>query len=368
MHSDVPLNSAAARRARWVQAQRAALHGPPARTILRHIAGAFVPGTLLLVCIAGLFVRLLAQDRVPGPMSYFYYAVPPAVLGSLACGAGLWWLTTRRRLLALPPLALGSACLIWAYASMWVHNRPPTPTSPTTRVLFWNVAHGSYGWPRVINEIRRRNPDIIALVEAMTDIKPRGLSDREDLERFAAEAGRMETFWCEHFPGYTVHVAPSGIALFTRVATKSVDDGVLARPHQFDFGRFTQGTIQIGAEELHLVVVDVGLDFRRSYWPAITCLQDAIQDLSDRPVLIVGDFNLPADSAAVAPLRSDFANAFETVGNGYAATWPVPLPLLAIDQAWYNRGVHVVRCDLGWSWASDHRCIELDIELTPPAQ
>lgn len=69
----------------------------------------------------------------------------------------------------------------------------------------------------------------------------------------------------------------------------------------------------------------------------------------------MGDFNTPPDSVHFKPIRQGFRNAFEIRGNGYSATWPIPLPLLTIDQIWTSHGIRVSRCECAWSWYSDHR-------------
>jgi len=69
----------------------------------------------------------------------------------------------------------------------------------------------------------------------------------------------------------------------------------------------------------------------------------------------MGDFNTPVDSVFVAPLAERLTNAFQARGNGYYVTWPVPLPVLSLDQVWASREVELRDCELGWTWRSDHR-------------
>jgi vancomycin resistance protein VanJ len=367
VHSNAPSNSAATRRARWIQAQRAALRGPPAGMIFRYALKAVVPTLLLAVWVVGVLLRVLVQDRAAGTPAYFYYATPPPVLAGLAFGAGLWWVIVRPRLFALAPAILGVACLIWAYSTTWFHNRPAAPASGAQRVLFWNVAHGTFGWPRVVQEIRTHDPDIIGLVEAVADLDLASLTREEGRARRAAEAEHMREFWLKELPGYTPYVSPQGITLLTRGKLEQTTIDMLGGDNFTAFGYAVSGTIPTSAGTLHVVVVDVSMDFSRSLWPPLARLHEILEAIADEPVLVVGDFNTPADSVAVAQLRGPFANAFETAGSGYAATWPVPVPVLTIDQAWYSHRVQLSRCNLGWSLASDHRCIELEAAVVPSA-
>ena len=79
--------------------------------------------------------------------------------------------------------------------------------------------------------------------------------------------------------------------------------------------------------------------------------------------ILVGDFNTPLDSAYIAPLRKEMTNAFEASGSGCAATWPMPLPVLSLDQVWTTPSLRPVRCEHFGSWRSDHRAVVAEIDF-----
>ncbi|MGH7455080.1 MAG: hypothetical protein ACRENG_27240, partial [bacterium] len=62
--------------------------------------------------------------------------------------------------------------------------------------------------------------------------------------------------------------------------------------------------------------------------------------------------------------RQYLNHAFESGGSGFAETWPIPLPVLAIDHIWVSKKIKVISCNLNWSRLSDHRPVEASIE--PP--
>jgi endonuclease/exonuclease/phosphatase (EEP) superfamily protein YafD len=73
------------------------------------------------------------------------------------------------------------------------------------------------------------------------------------------------------------------------------------------------------------------------------------------PVIIAGDFNTPLDSVHLDQLRGlELSEAFETAGSGYLPTWPVPAPVLSLDQIWMSRQFKAVRCVRTWNWRTDH--------------
>jgi endonuclease/exonuclease/phosphatase family metal-dependent hydrolase len=82
------------------------------------------------------------------------------------------------------------------------------------------------------------------------------------------------------------------------------------------------------------------------------------------PVVLMGDFNTPSDSVHFDSLRLGFQNAFEAGGQGNAATWPVPVPVLAIDHIWTNRKVYVHRARQAGSTQSDHEAVFAELSFS----
>ncbi|MCK4341879.1 MAG: endonuclease/exonuclease/phosphatase family protein [Phycisphaerae bacterium] len=324
-----------------------------------------VPAGLLAVWLLGVLVRLFMQDRLHGFWAYGYYATPPIVLAGLALLAGLWWLIPRHWKCALPTLALGLGCLVWAFRVTWFFNPPATPGPDSKRVLFWNVAWGAGGWAEIVSEIRARDADIIGLVESRRKI-PVSTSGKEIiLAAQQNESQRMQAFWREQLPEYHVTVFGNGISLLSKCDLTQVEEGLLGGNYHTAFGYYAHGEVPLGNETLHIVVVDVKNMLQQSRVSPLRNLYQLLGTLDDQPVLLVGDFNTPTDSVYLRPLRRRFSNAFEFAGHGYAATWPLPVPLLTIDQAWVNEEVHVSRCEFGWPGGSDHRSIEVEVSVVP---
>lgn len=327
-----------------MKAQRAALRGFTGLPSVRRVVSLIVPVGLLGLWLIGLLLRLLVQDRMP-ELAYFYYATPPIVLTALAATAGVWWLIGRRWRLAVAPLLLATACAVWAYRVTWFHHAASASTPHSVRVLFWNAAHGTFGWARVTRQIRRRDADIVALVEG-TD----GHTD-------------MAAVWRQYFPEYRAFLFDEGITLLSRIETKAADFGMLGGDHQYAFGWYAHCEAATPNGAVHIVIADFQAIPDRSRYLPVSELQRRLEPLAGQPVLLLGDLNMPTDSVFLKPLRASYRSAFESAGDGYAATWPVPVPVLIIDQAWSSEGVEVSRCELGWTWVSDHRPVILDAAL-----
>jgi len=296
----------------------------------------------MVIWIAAVAIRLFLQDRLLGLPAYVYYGTPPIVLTALAVAAGLWWLAARHWKAAFPTLLLGLACGVWAYGHTWRHNPPVAPAADDVRVLFWNIAKGAGGWEQVAAEIRRLDPDIVGLVEAGRDV------------------ATMEQFWHRQLPDYQVAHFVTGIAVLARHDLVVRDASTLAT-----WGRYAHCDVLLGDRRLNVVVADMFNTPKVSRSRCMEPIYRVLSNIADGPTLLIGDFNTPPDSVYLQRLRRDLSNAFETAGNGYAATWPLPLPVLELDQAWSSRQVRVSRCELGWTRLSDHRPIMLDLSVTP---
>ena len=77
----------------------------------------------------------------------------------------------------------------------------------------------------------------------------------------------------------------------------------------------------------------------------------------------MGDMNTPARSIHLDTLRKTFRNTFEERGNGFYHSWPMPLPVLSLDQVWINKRIYVGSCELQWTLHSDHRPMVCTLSL-----
>ena len=83
----------------------------------------------------------------------------------------------------------------------------------------------------------------------------------------------------------------------------------------------------------------------------------------ETPDLVLGDFNSPRRSRALDPLPDGYAHAYDAAGRGWTYSWPVPFPVLAIDQAIVGARLETLRYALHSTIVSDHRMQVLDIRV-----
>jgi hypothetical protein len=104
---------------------------------------------------------------------------------------------------------------------------------------------------------------------------------------------------------------------------------------------------------ISLLVVDLPSDI----WIARDPMLREVNEFIDRrrPDLVVGDFNAPRRSWALANLPDGYRHAYHTAGGGWGATWRVRTPMYAIDQCIHGPRVRPASYRLGGlGGQSDH--------------
>lgn len=293
---------------------------------------------MLSVVTVGVFLRLTLRDRIPY-LSVVYYALPLPVLAVFAwTAATLLW---RRCQVFRFASFVAVAVTVWFAALNFVWRG--TAGSPQAiRVAFWNVSRGAGGWDEVAEDLNRIDADLIGMVEA-------------------GRASDMQEFWSANFPTHDVRALPGGMALLVK------GDVLSHAVFPLSFGGVTtRVSVRCRGVEWIVWIVDVHSDPLMPRGPAMEALAELVTPDLGRPLLIMGDFNTPADSAAFDSFHTRMQHAFANAGTGYAATWPVPFPVLAIDHIWADRSLHLEEGEHRWSLHSDHRTVVVRIE--PPQQ
>jgi vancomycin resistance protein VanJ len=295
------------------------------------------PEVALAACLAPLAVRVLFRDRVPS-LAPLTYATPLCVLAALAAlGWALAW-RLERRALGRVAGALALVLGLWTVAAnVSLH---PLAQPGRYRGLLWNIEAGKRGWERVAEQVRAEDPDVAAFIDVghkpgiRSPALKRALPDSEIYDWNDALAIAVR--------GRIVHsfYYPLGTASHAGVARVELADG----------------------RRLTVVIVHPRSAPTESRAGVFKALADVLEPLRSEPLLVVGDFNTPSDSVYFDPIRREFHSAFETAGMGYAASWPMPVPLLAIDQVWSTDSVPIRSCHLSGSLASDHRLVAFSFD------
>ncbi|MEX1231408.1 MAG: endonuclease/exonuclease/phosphatase family protein [Planctomycetaceae bacterium] len=260
----------------------------------------------------------------------FYVPSPVVAGGWMSVAVGSAWRRRRRfagltLVMALIPLAV-----ICVRENSFVRSATPTSTSPTLRLVHWNVFRGHMGWDEIQQRLAGERADFYLLSEI-----PDGAS-LEELTRLRPDAGESQWFRIGIMAVWgRGTIEDLGWLLKTREAKVH-----LVRWHS------PQGPVKI-------LAVDLISDLQVHRDPVIQQIHRLIEE--HQPDIIVGDFNAPRESLALSKLPSGFRHAYWTVGNGWSYTWPVPVPMFALDQCIFGSRITPRDYELKTSGLSDHR-------------
>jgi hypothetical protein len=289
-----------------------------------------------VVCLfAGWAVGQFARDATWLTGLCFY--LPSAVVAAVSLVAAVLNATARRRIpslfatvLALPPLLMVTL----------VENRLIDSLdcgSSDLRLVHWNTG-GRPARPGVGDYLIAERADLYVLTDVPNASHVGVLHDRLGKEYHAS------TF--------------SNLAVVGRGEVRA--DGWLVNRDGFEVQEVTWAPP--GQPPLRLLVVDLPSDV----WVARDPLLREVNALIGQygPDLVVGDFNAPRRSWALANLPHGYKHAYYTCGGGWGYTWPVPVPMYAIDHCLHGRRVRPGSYRLGGLGGdSDHRYQVFDFSV-----
>jgi len=330
------------------------------------VCACLAPHAVILIVqhVSGVPVWLAELTRfVP-----YYWMLVPSVLAALLSMAlpRLWLLPGFGNLLLLVTVTMG---LQW--------NSPSDADVPGThvRVLTYNVKafraiHRQGGVAAIEQEIRRQQPDIVALQDADGWVVARS-------ETALQVAPPM--FGLPHVVAVGQYVIASRFPLSN------------CAPGQIGFRdethRYLGCEIRVGDKPLQLVTAHfvspraalvatrrqllTGLaEWRINLADRLTQANALFAGVSQlpRPLLLVGDFNAQEGSPVLETLKqAGLRDAFSVAGRGYGYTHghalDKGLDLLRIDHVLVSPEVHVVSSAVGGGEASEHNPVVADLVL-----
>lgn len=304
---------------------------------MKHLAPWLARAGAALLLL-GLLVRATGlRDRLAVTGTIFY-ATPWPVLAGLAFALACYALGRQRRARALVlALVLAGSTAMWARQSFI--RAQPERGEIALRLVYWNAGRPEKRRAQGVSYLQSLKADIIAVGESnvYTD--------------------ELTPEWRNGFAGRSI-VQRAGILLITPEPPVSLEVGRLA-----DRGDYVLARCLVKERAITLLLVDFETRIGSSRAAPFARLNEIIAAHRDEPLVIAGDFNTPRESIHFGAWRTNFREAFDSAGHGFAETWPAFLPLLRIDHCWLGPRWRAVHTELGRSLLSDHRAIITD--LTP---
>jgi endonuclease/exonuclease/phosphatase (EEP) superfamily protein YafD len=241
--------------------------------------------------------------------------------------------------------ALGEVCQCWMPAVQ------PNAGPDRLRVMSFNVLATNERFEDAILEIRKHDPDVVAVLEYANR-----WHDAFDAINESHPFQIREPRW----HGY-------GIAIFSKrpienPQTVQLTEKVMDNPS-------VNGTIKIGGRKLRIVAMHVmspvnrmRLDLRNRQFAEIA---KTIQS-QDVPTILLGDLNCAPSSIFFQELLDEAGVRDSRLGFGFQASWPTWATVLSIpiDHVLVSNEVHVHDRFLGDGGGSDHRPVIVDVSLS----
>jgi len=291
---------------------------------------------LVIVWLNGLALRLTVRDSVDF-LAPLYYATPWPVLAFLTLP--LVWRVRRQ-----PRMVFGSIVLTHVFLAMWImegwRTGQPSREPADLRVVHWNVSRPVGRFPAMAQRLREFDADILAIAEA--------------LPRSGQGAGR----WRAAFGDYIAQFAPGNTLCLVRGEVIARESGALG-PASY----YSRLDVRVKGRDLRVLQVDISGVPAQSRREPLTKLAQLVESLGDRPLVVLGDFNTPRQSVHFTALRKNLVNTFEKAGLGSGETWPMPLPVLSLDQMWCSKQLVPVRNRHEITFRSDHRAVVADLRF-----
>ncbi len=259
----------------------------------------------------------------------------------------------RSRRAAVAAVVLLDATLVagpvMGFAIPWDRLTGPAGSGPRVRIMTFNQGSGTLDVPRLVRYLERQEVDVLCFQEpgpnpALDAVLAEGWHVGRS-RRIASRYPIAEDF------GRSVDVNRSD-ERYTMILYLAR----LRHPDGFDFlvGSAHLPAPRRGFNRLRAGDVE---GFRRhlAWWDEEAARMVAkLDEAGGLPLLVGGDFNMPADYAAMAAIRQMYPSAFEAAGWGYGYTRPTGVPWVRIDHILGSRHWAFARAWIGPDLGSDH--------------
>lgn len=260
----------------------------------------------------------------------FYF--PSPVLCLLLVISALYLFARQQRLLTslvLVMLAFPLASIIF-FENSW---RATRTHAKDIKLIHWNIYSGKAGLSAIMDILKKADADIYAITEPPKEL--------HKFKRGFSKAYEFES---------TQH-------LLLAVKGKIQKSTWLYNKNGFRIWYFK---IRVAGKNMTLFLVDLASRLNLARDPFLRKLVTYIEKY--QPQLVVGDLNAPRMSRALQALPEGYEHAYFQAGSGWSYTWPVPLPVLAIDHIILSKQIKGASYRLQSHWASDHRLQILEFQ------
>lgn len=273
-----------------------------------------------------LFVHFIIKDHLY-PISILFYAFPLILIICFGFAISFLFIKQKKYFFGI---LISVFVLTFFWLNNYYFNNKYLKTGNEKNLIFWNVAKKP-GLPLgiIINNAKKHNPDIIALVEA----KDIGTKDSLVL--------------IESLPEYEIKILKGNML----VAVKGDINSVEFKNKDYGY-KFNYVKAKINGTQKSILITDIYASPFTSKKTDIKIICDFAKNHSVD--IIVGDFNTPFESVHFNQFKNNYSS-FHSKSEGLTSTWPFGIPLLEIDQVWISKTYNPLYLEKEYTlYASDH--------------
>ena len=318
---------------------------------------AIVLGCSVLLCCAVAIIFWLQPDYFAAMLVLPRWMwIAPGLLLAL-----LGWTRTRKRMvgIAVALWFLHAALFTQEFRSLFRFGHGSTPENNSDAALRVISLNCNGGNEDAAAEVSNYHPDLALFEESPL---------RQSLRAMAVKILGPDA---ESFCGSDVSIVARG--KITSIPVENAESAPFAHAHI----RFTSGVVA----EIFVVRLQP-YNIRADLW-SLDCWRKQYQIRlrqrsqfewvereikkvpSDVPIILGGDFNLPAGDRLFDGLRFRLKDSFHETGRGWGDTLDNDLPVLRIDQIWYDNHFRSVSVEAHRTQNSDHRMVVCDLLYSP---
>lgn len=281
-------------------------------------------GFLFLVII-----HFIVKDRFHG-LSVLFYAFPLPIIGAIGLLVTVMYYRQKPLFYAL--LILMTGMTIYFFAHYFGEAHEDSSHQKNSHILFWNVAQRQpLPLDVLIKYMNDYNPEIVALGEAYH------VSDT-DLNTLKSV-----------FPDYQFKILYGSMLIGVKGTIDDVEFQANAESYKLNY---ISATIQ--KKVVYIMIVDVYANPLLNKEIPLGIIHDFSK--KNQVDVLIGDFNTPYESVFFKEYQSNF-NSFHPYSIGMTSTWPLPMPVIEIDQIWLAKSYQPLKLQKFCDKLSDHKLL-----------
>lgn len=238
------------------------------------------------------------------------------------------------------------------------------PQGTTVRVMTYNIRDRKIDVPALLRLLDRERIDVVCF--------------QESVPKSALIATLTSAGWFSSGGGFVVSRTPLVAELAPLESRATADTWFTAHLHWVRLRTSTGVEYRVASVHLptireglyRIVKGDApGLKKRIDWWRVeLGHVVERLAESDETPLIVAGDFNMPADDSSMAALREFLRFGFEDSGWGYGYTRPANVPWVRIDHILSSPHWVFQRSWVGPDFGSDHLPLmaELVLSEAPP--